>query len=148
MPLPKVELNTYAKPNGHFFLLGWFCFWCSTRLLMSIKMCSIWLWIICILRNNPRSTPLFLMIWVIALNINNGTKWPLSNGILVSFLVFDSAFGRHRQWLKLELFRTIGLVGICPLIQFYPSPLRSDKYTVLKNPYSDPIRCLTKIRKS
>ena len=31
-----------TKPNGHFSMAGWFCFWCSTRLLMSVKKCSIW----------------------------------------------------------------------------------------------------------
>ena len=49
--------------------------------------------------------------------------------------------GRHpRNPFKLELFRTIGLVGFCPKIRFYPSPLRSDKSTVLKNPNSAPLR--------
>ena len=26
-----------TKPNGHFSMAGWFCFWCSTRLLMPEK---------------------------------------------------------------------------------------------------------------
>ena len=31
-----------TKPNGHFSMAGWFRFWCSTRLLMSVKKCPIW----------------------------------------------------------------------------------------------------------
>ena len=43
---------------------------------------------------------LFFPTWVIELNTKIETKRPLRSGRLVSFLVFNSAFGRHDHWFK------------------------------------------------
>ena len=42
---------------------------------------------------------------VILLNTKNETNRPMRNGCLVSFLVFNSAFGKHGHWLKPRLYR-------------------------------------------
>ena len=47
-----------------------------------------------------RFTLRFFMTWVIELNTKNDAISPLKSVRLVSFLVLNSALGRHRNWLR------------------------------------------------
>ena len=49
---PTWTLKT--KSNGHFSMAVWFRFWCSSRLHMSVKKCSIWRGKLC---RTPKTEP-------------------------------------------------------------------------------------------
>ena len=88
----------------------WPRFWCSTCLSADTATSNLWISktfsfgdhseVMMNQRGTDRSTPRFFMTWVIELNTKNSTRWGPGGPHLVEFLVFNSAFGRHRHWSR------------------------------------------------